>query len=81
MKHRIRINGQVQEFDCELGSHVYDCNGREIFEGDIVKVRQRGNFIVRFRHGDFDFGSGLGLLSSPLPDDMEIVTLKDTVSE
>lgn len=38
MKHRIRINGEVQEFDCELGSQVYDCNGREIFEGDIVKI-------------------------------------------
>ena len=38
MKHRIRINGEVKQIDCEIGSHVYDCNGREIFEGDIVKI-------------------------------------------
>lgn len=38
MKHNIRINGQVQEMDFELGSGIFDKNGREIFEGDIVKV-------------------------------------------
>lgn len=38
MKHNIRINGQVQELDCELGSGILDKNGREIFEGDRVKL-------------------------------------------
>lgn len=37
MKHSIRINGQVQQFDCELGC-VKDKNGVEISEGDIVKT-------------------------------------------
>ena len=38
MKHNIRINGQVKEIDCELGSGLLDDNDREIFEGDIAKV-------------------------------------------
>lgn len=36
MKHNIRINGQVKEIDCELGSGILDENGREIFEGNKV---------------------------------------------
>ena len=38
MKHRIRINGEVKELDCELGSGVLDKNGREIFEGDKIRI-------------------------------------------
>ena len=32
MKHNIRINGEVKEIDCELGSGILDKNGREFFE-------------------------------------------------
>ena len=39
MKHNIRINGQEQELDCELGSGILDKNGREIFEGDKVTFK------------------------------------------
>lgn len=38
MKHHIRINGEIKEVDCELGSGQFDENGREIYEGDIVYV-------------------------------------------
>ena len=37
MKHNIRINGQIQTLECELGSGIFDKNGREIFEGDKIK--------------------------------------------
>lgn len=37
MKHTIRQHGQLVQIDCELGSGVLDKNGREIFEGDIVR--------------------------------------------
>lgn len=37
MKYNIRINGEVKTIDCELGSGIFDKNGREIFDRDIVK--------------------------------------------
>lgn len=37
MKHTIRRNGQLEQIDCELGSGVYDKNGVEIIEGDLLK--------------------------------------------
>lgn len=38
MKHNIRINGKIQTLDFEISSGLLDCNGREIFEGDIVRT-------------------------------------------
>ena len=37
MNHNIRINGEVKTVDCELGNGIFDLNGREIFEGDLIK--------------------------------------------
>lgn len=49
MKHNIRINGQVKEIDCELGSGILDKHGREIFEGDKVKALTP--------NGDYEIGT------------------------
>ena len=56
MKHNIRINGEVKEVDCQLGSGILDKNGREIFEGDTIRyyngsstgkiLFSQGNFCV-----------------------------------
>ena len=56
MKHNIRINGQIQTLDCELGTGIYDKNGREIFEGDIVKTHAIDGRLTRrvgFNKGRF----------------------------
>ena len=73
MKHNIRINGEVKEIDCELGSGIFDKNGKEIFEGDRVKRFGGEPYTVRFHSGDFDFGSDQQLLSTPCSFYLEIV--------
>ncbi|MBR4031110.1 MAG: hypothetical protein IKJ07_00060 [Clostridia bacterium] len=53
MKHNIRINGQVQELDCEIGTGICDKTGREIFEGDQVTDGKKV-FSVELEGGDFN---------------------------
>ena len=55
MKHNIRINGEIKEIDCELGSGYCDDNGNEIFEGDCVQVTFRG--ITGFDHAHLKNGA------------------------
>ena len=59
MKHNIRINGEIKEIDCELGSGHCDDNGNEIFEGDCVQATFRGFtwfFRAHFKHGAIYIG-------------------------
>ena len=38
MIHNLKLpDGTIQSVDCKLGSGVRDINGREIFEGDMLK--------------------------------------------
>lgn len=55
MKHNIRINGQIKEIDCNLGSGILDKNGREIFEGDKIKINKTYKVIP-------SYGNGLNLI-------------------
>lgn len=51
MKHNIRIDGEIKEMDFELGSGIYDANGREIFEGDTVLNHKDFLDVIDFRKG------------------------------
>lgn len=45
---------KIETVNGELGSGITDCNGREIFEGDIVKNAHDGeSFPVTFEDGSF----------------------------
>lgn len=69
MKHTIRQKGQLTQIDCELGSGVFDKNGREVFEGDILSngkqtfpvIFIQGAIAIRFANnnygGLFDIGA------------------------
>lgn len=73
MKHNIRINGEVKTIDCELGSGIFDKNGREIFEGDKVNDLQYGNYgVVYFGQGALRFPNG-NPLSTSAPKAIEII--------
>lgn len=61
-QHTIRIKGEVQELDCELGSGILDKNGREIFEANKVKISFAGWVWfdkVHFQRGAFYAGERL----------------------
>lgn len=53
MKHTIRQNGQLTQIDCELGSGIFDKHGKEIFEGDIVKIGGVRDYYVDCQYGVF----------------------------
>lgn len=56
MKHRIRINGKIKEFDGQLGSGLFDKNGKEIFAGDNLRFYRNQKIVtgrVYFDRGAF----------------------------
>ena len=51
MIHTLKLpDGTIQSVDCKLGSGVFDKNGIEIYEGDIVS-NGRKKFPVEFING------------------------------
>ena len=76
MKHNIRqriyktVDGKgyfaplVRQEECELGSKVFDKNGIEIFEGDLVKevgTIDEAISVVKFERGVFTIGYSICL--------------------
>ena len=77
MKHNIRINGEIKAVDCDLGSGILDKNGREIFEGDKVRIKFYADMgaislsTIFFQNGLFTLEREL--LKDYLSSDLEIV--------
>lgn len=71
MKHNFRINGEVKTMNFEFGSGILDKHGREIFEGDTVKICGK--------EYPMEFQAMLGLyeISDSWSDSIEIVNDKD----
>jgi len=60
MKHNLKLlDGTIQTIDCRRGSGVFDCNSREIYEGDIVQVEtfEKRTATVEFYNGVFWLGN------------------------
>lgn len=69
--HNVRINGKVERFNNHhWGSDLVDMNGREIFEGDMVRCCGILG-VVYFKKGKFRHV--MGALELRRPSDLEIV--------
>ena len=58
MKHNVMLtDGKIQTLDCKLGSGIYDRTGKEIFEGDRVKIYSDSSVVrdghIFFKEGKF----------------------------
>lgn len=75
MKHSIRIRQRVldpvtglmvtkiEQVNGELSSGIFDCNGKEIFEGDIIRygfTDREDTAVVTFQNGAFSFAFHFG---------------------
>lgn len=55
-------DGTIEAVDCKLGSGVFDKNGKEIFEGDIIRhgFDRKDTAVVTFQNGAFRFAFYFG---------------------
>lgn len=58
----ILVNNKESYDECEVApetigqfSGLYDCNKKEIYEGDILRVNDSTNVVCEFRHGAFGY--------------------------
>ncbi len=82
MKHSIRrkvldpVTGlmvtKVESFNGELGTGIFDKNGKEIFEGDIVKLPTGKTTAIIFDEGSF-WQEDPSFILAPKAADLEIV--------
>lgn len=64
---------EVITFNAWLGSGIKDKNGKEIFEGDKVKVGNHGVRVVHFSEGVFTLGDVLYIAQAELENNLEVV--------